>query len=315
MPLFENEAPEGTQDYDQNYQDYDDYHEEPELIFPTNDEEKRFYFFEQIKKLAHFIKNQENKINPPKLQFKNDLEIINRGYKKRFIDKTEPIPFCETRKNKRLEKMREELECNFWTKWSREGSCSVTCGDGKQIFTRTCENRNESPIKVDPEFCTGENQKTSYCNLGDCPMWENWSSWSSCSADCADYLNPAEKTEKTPFKTRTRKLENSDEIQTDKISCNAFQCPFEYGVSDQHCEGNGIGCHQVTTQYCQQKSPSGQILNDVRKVKASEKEFFKCRYGPTSRSKEWWSPNCGPCCRLKMHDEIACKFLGYLKSV
>ena len=49
------------------------------------------------------------------------------------------------------------------------------------------------------------------------------------SEDCANYLNPAEKTEKTPFKTRTRKLENSDEIQTDKITCNAFQCPFEYG--------------------------------------------------------------------------------------
>ena len=58
---------------------------------------------------------------------------------------------------------------------------------------------------------------------------------------------------------------------------------INYSVSDQHCEGGGIGCHQVTTQYCQQKSPSGEILNDVRNVKFSEKEFFKCPNGPTSR--------------------------------
>ena len=63
---------------------------------------------------------------------------------------------------------------------------------------------------------------------------------------------------------------------------------INYSVSDQHCEGGGIGCHQVTTQYCQQKSPSGEILNDVRNVKLSEKEFFKCTNGPTSR-KSWFS--------------------------
>ena len=63
---------------------------------------------------------------------------------------------------------------------------------------------------------------------------------------------------------------------------------INFSVSDQHCEGSGIGCHQVTTQYCQQKSPSGEILNDVRNVKLSEKEFFKCTNGPTSR-KSWFS--------------------------
>lgn len=75
--------------------DSDDYLEEPELIFPTNPAEKKFYFIEEIKKLSAFINNIDQKIMPPKQQFKNQLMIKNKLYKTRFIDRSEPLKPCQ----------------------------------------------------------------------------------------------------------------------------------------------------------------------------------------------------------------------------
>jgi hypothetical protein len=61
-----------------------------------------------------------------------------------------------------------------WTEWTANGDCNEDCGDGEQIFSRSCTN----PL---PEFggayCDGLNEKTESCNLGECPIHGGWTDW------------------------------------------------------------------------------------------------------------------------------------------
>uniref|UniRef100_A0A8D3DZC7 Adhesion G protein-coupled receptor B3 n=1 Tax=Scophthalmus maximus TaxID=52904 RepID=A0A8D3DZC7_SCOMX len=67
-----------------------------------------------------------------------------------------------------------------WSQWS---SCSVTCGQGSQVRTRTCV----SPYGT---HCSGPLRESRVCNnTAPCPVdgqWQEWSSWSDCSVTCAN---------------------------------------------------------------------------------------------------------------------------------
>ncbi|XP_052085640.1 ectin-like isoform X1 [Mytilus californianus] len=52
-----------------------------------------------------------------------------------------------------------------WSLWFNS-SCSVTCGDGVIVKTRTCDN---PPPSDDGLKCVGSRTETSLCNLGKCP--------------------------------------------------------------------------------------------------------------------------------------------------
>ncbi|XP_043938669.1 adhesion G protein-coupled receptor B2 isoform X2 [Protopterus annectens] len=66
-----------------------------------------------------------------------------------------------------------------WTQWS---VCSLTCGQGWQVRTRSCVS---SPYGT---LCSGPLRETRICNnTATCPvhgLWEEWSSWSLCSVTC-----------------------------------------------------------------------------------------------------------------------------------
>uniref|UniRef100_A0A8C1WE87 Adhesion G protein-coupled receptor B3 n=1 Tax=Cyprinus carpio TaxID=7962 RepID=A0A8C1WE87_CYPCA len=65
-----------------------------------------------------------------------------------------------------------------WSQWS---SCSVTCGQGSQVRTRTCVSPYGS-------HCSGPLRESRVCNnTAPCPVhgvWEEWSPWSLCSFTC-----------------------------------------------------------------------------------------------------------------------------------
>ncbi|CAK8695093.1 unnamed protein product [Clavelina lepadiformis] len=72
------------------------------------------------------------------------------------------------------------MVCPFWSKWSKFGKCSKTCGGGTKTQTRTCENGNPG----DSGCHMGTDRNTVQCNTQACPRWSDWDDWMECSVTC-----------------------------------------------------------------------------------------------------------------------------------
>ncbi|XP_020629634.1 SCO-spondin-like [Orbicella faveolata] len=71
-----------------------------------------------------------------------------------------------------------------WSNWGNWGTCTRTCGNGKQYSKRHCDN--PAP-KYGGKKCYGTNVKTRACNLKPCPVngrWSLWAAWSACTKTC-----------------------------------------------------------------------------------------------------------------------------------
>lgn len=53
-----------------------------------------------------------------------------------------------------------------WSDWEEWGTCSLTCGDGTKMRSRTCDNPAPSNGGAD---CAGDADDTQACNDGACP--------------------------------------------------------------------------------------------------------------------------------------------------
>ncbi|CAC5394260.1 unnamed protein product [Mytilus coruscus] len=76
------------------------------------------------------------------------------------LDKTEDIDIFDTE-----DCIIPAMVNGGWCPWFNS-SCSVTCGDGVIIKTRTCDNPPPSDGGLN---CDGSKTETSHCNLGKCP--------------------------------------------------------------------------------------------------------------------------------------------------
>ncbi|XP_067408301.1 properdin [Emydura macquarii macquarii] len=70
-----------------------------------------------------------------------------------------------------------------WSAWTPWSPCSVSCGEGVQRRSQTCQGQGQ---------CQGDQRRkweTQACSLNDCcPVmggWSAWGPWSSCSVTCA----------------------------------------------------------------------------------------------------------------------------------
>ncbi|WAR27191.1 ADT1-like protein [Mya arenaria] len=71
-----------------------------------------------------------------------------------------------------------------WSEWSTYGACSVTCGNGDKIRTRTCDF---TPGHPQGHNCVGNSTQSIGCTMRSCPVdgvWESWEAWDVCTRTC-----------------------------------------------------------------------------------------------------------------------------------
>ncbi|VDI58963.1 Hypothetical predicted protein [Mytilus galloprovincialis] len=76
-----------------------------------------------------------------------------------------------------------------WSIWSEWGMCTVTCGDGTRIKTRSCNNPLPSGGGLN---CQGLNTDSDSCSIFQCPVdggWSFWGFWGACMATCGNGKN------------------------------------------------------------------------------------------------------------------------------
>ncbi|KAM4786418.1 adhesion G protein-coupled receptor B3 isoform 3-T5 [Cyanocitta cristata] len=156
-----------------------------------------------------------------------------------------------------------------WAQWS---TCSVTCGQGSQVRTRTCV----SPYGT---HCSGPLRESRVCNnTALCPVhgvWEEWSPWSLCSFTCG-----------RGQRTRTRSCippqyggRSCDGPETQHKPCNIALCP----VDGQWQEWSSWSqCSVTCSNGTQQRS---------RQCTAAAHGGSECR-GPWAESRECYNPEC-----------------------
>ncbi|KAK3592726.1 hypothetical protein CHS0354_007728 [Potamilus streckersoni] len=110
-----------------------------------------------------------------------------------------------------------------WSEWSFFGKCSLTCGQGVQQRTRSCEN--PEPVNGG-RSCIGESVEQRPCSVRQCPVdgqWGNWLPWEECSTTCG----PGQR-------VRNRRCDNPAPqlggqlcigLSTELTVCNMRPCP------------------------------------------------------------------------------------------
>ena len=115
MPIWENEAPIGDREFDNQQNDNDDYHEneyENVLFWEDVDPTKtsKVYFYEQLKILAKYIKEATPKIRTNREVFQREVQEWNDLYSRQFVSKTADIPTCTRPEQTKL--LKHKASCN-----------------------------------------------------------------------------------------------------------------------------------------------------------------------------------------------------------
>ncbi|XP_056015238.1 SCO-spondin-like [Ostrea edulis] len=144
-----------------------------------------------------------------------------------------------------------------WSTWSSYSSCSVNCGGGKKIRTRSCS----SPLpQYGGKLCAGDSAVMQSCNAQTCPTDGNWASWSAfgaCSVTCGGGEQERTRSCTNPApKDRGKKCTGSS---VSSRSCNINGCPVDGGWSAWSwydiCSVSCGGGQQQRTRTCSNPTP------------------------------------------------------------
>ncbi|NXT43231.1 AGRB2 protein, partial [Pelecanoides urinatrix] len=157
-----------------------------------------------------------------------------------------------------------------WSQWS---VCSLTCGQGSQVRTRSCVS---SPYGT---LCSGLLRETRTCNnTATCPVhgaWEEWSPWSLCSVTCG--RGARTRTRRCVAPRHGGKACEGPELQAKP--CNIASCPVE----GQWLEwGAWSRCSVTCANGTQQRT---------RKCSVSAHGWAECR-GAHADARECSNPSC-----------------------
>ncbi|KAG7219079.1 hypothetical protein INR49_019341 [Caranx melampygus] len=172
-----------------------------------------------------------------------------------------------------------------WGAWSPPGPCTVTCGEGLQLSTRTC---NSPPPKYGGRYCDGPSSQTHVCQ-SPCPvdgLWSDWSVWSQCSSSCHSQTRASTKTRQrfcsspAPSTTPPGKPCVGEAQQTERCSHLPF-CPVDGGWGPwsafEPCSVTcGVG-QRVSVRTCNNPTPQHggkQCPGDRRQTKICHTDKF-----------------------------------------
>ncbi|NWT14307.1 AGRB2 protein, partial [Vireo altiloquus] len=165
-----------------------------------------------------------------------------------------------------------------WSQWS---VCSLTCGQGSQVRTRSCVS---SPYGT---LCSGLLRETRTCNnTATCPVpgaWEEWSPWSLCSVTCG--RGARTRTRRCVASRRGGKACEGPELQAKP--CNIAICPvegqwLEWGAWSR-CS---VTCANGTQQRTRKCSVSAHGWAECRGAHADARECSN----PTCPTDSKWGP-------------------------
>ncbi|XP_072292326.1 adhesion G protein-coupled receptor B3 isoform X2 [Eucyclogobius newberryi] len=170
-----------------------------------------------------------------------------------------------------------ESSAEEWSQWS---SCSVTCGQGSQVRTRTCASPYGS-------HCGGPLRESRVCNnTAPCPVhgvWEEWSPWSLCSFTCG-----------RGHRTRTRMCappqhggRACDGPETQTKLCNIALCPVDGQWQEWSAWSDcSVTCANGTQQRTRQCSAAAHGGSECRGHWAESREC----HNPDCTANGQWNP-------------------------
>ncbi|XP_048736193.2 coadhesin-like [Ostrea edulis] len=180
-----------------------------------------------------------------------------------------------------------------WSHWGSFGDCSVTCGHGTMIRTRTCTHPAPAHGGADcmgsPTDCN-KCVKTHYCPIDG--GWSGWSAFGHCSVTCGN-----------GYKTRTRSCSNpapdhdGADCHGDALNthiCREHHCPINGGWSAWNIWSKcSVTCGTGTiyrSRTCTHPAPEHGGVNCVgQPTEYKECVFHHTRHCPVDGGWSQWS--------------------------
>uniref|UniRef100_A0A3Q3FB33 Adhesion G protein-coupled receptor B3 n=1 Tax=Labrus bergylta TaxID=56723 RepID=A0A3Q3FB33_9LABR len=212
---------------------------------------------------------------PPKEEYGMIGEHTVKSQRPRSVHDTKALQ--EQAESAKFMAQTGETGAEEWSQWS---SCSVTCGQGSQVRTRTCV----SPYGT---HCIGPLRESRVCNnTAPCPVhgvWEEWSPWSLCSFTCG-----------RGHRTRTRMCappqhggRACDGPETQTKLCNIALCPVDGQWQEWSSWSDcSVTCANGTQQRTRQCSAAAHGGSECRGHWAESREC----HNPDCTANGQWNP-------------------------
>ncbi|XP_063687572.1 uncharacterized protein LOC134820861 isoform X3 [Bolinopsis microptera] len=134
-------------------------------------------------------------------------------------------------------------EYSAWEDWS---NCSVSCGDGEQTRTRTCNNPVPSTNGLQ---CNGPDKEKRACAVEDCEDVVQYGEWSECSETCGGGI-----------RSRIVDCAAADCPRVGSEECNTNPCPVNGNYTDwtawSKCSVDCGGGVTTRSRVCKNPRPS-----------------------------------------------------------
>ncbi|XP_035028004.2 adhesion G protein-coupled receptor B3 isoform X5 [Hippoglossus stenolepis] len=212
---------------------------------------------------------------PPKEEYGMIGEHTVKSQRPRSVHDTKALQ--EQAESAKFMAQTGETGAEEWSQWS---SCSVTCGQGSQVRTRSCV----SPYGT---HCIGPLRESRVCNnTAPCPVhgvWEEWSPWSLCSFTCG-----------RGHRTRTRMCappqhggRACDGPETQTKLCNIALCPVDGQWQEWSSWSDcSVTCANGTQQRTRQCSAAAHGGSECRGHWAESREC----HNPDCTANGQWNP-------------------------
>ncbi|XP_048241500.1 uncharacterized protein LOC124124837 isoform X11 [Haliotis rufescens] len=197
-----------------------------------------------------------------------------------------------------------------WSVWTDTvAQCSVSCGGGSQLVTRTRTCTNPAPA-YNGQYCVGDDRATftQACNTQGCPVDGGWSVWMDTVAQCSVSCGGG-----SQLVTRTRTCTNpapayygqycvGDDRTTFTQACNTQGCPVDGGWSlwtdtvAQCSVSCGGGSQLVTrTRTCTNPAPAYNGQHCVGDDRATFTQACNTQGCPVDGGWSNWTDTVGQC--------------------